>query len=166
MLKPTILLVPDLWEGPTVYDRVVSLLQGREYTTQTCALTSTGTSSPENPSMKDDIATIRAKISALAANGEEIVLILHSASGFLGSEAMEAFDVKSSKERGETGGVKGIVFLTAGLAPKGHQHGSLPFFDFKVSLSLVSYETLCSYFYLVGTTRHNELRDSQKDALQ
>jgi len=62
-MAPTIIFVPGLWEGPTVFNKVTSLLQSQGYTTQVASLVSTGTISPGNPSMNDDIANIRSTIS-------------------------------------------------------------------------------------------------------
>jgi pimeloyl-ACP methyl ester carboxylesterase len=131
---PTIVFVPGLWEGPMVYSQVESSLKALGYPTHLCSLLSTGTKSPGNPSMKDDIEAIRSDLLRLVEEGKDLVLVLHSAGGFLGSEAMEGLDAKSRNARGAKGGVKGIAFLTAGVAPKGHSHSlhPPPFFDLEV----------------------------------
>jgi pimeloyl-ACP methyl ester carboxylesterase len=79
--------------------------------------------------MADDIASIRATLTTLVASNADVLLVLHSAGGFLGSEAMQGLSARERREQGLEGGVMGIVFLAAGLAPTGHQHVDLPFFD-------------------------------------
>lgn len=136
--KPTILLVPGLWEGPTVFTQVSTLLESSGYTTQAASLPSTGSLSPGNPNMNDDILSIRVVISQLVQSSKEVLLVLHSAGGFLASEAMEGLSVREREDAGLKGGVSGIVFLTAGLARVGDHHVKRPFMDI-----IVGFYSLC-----------------------
>ena len=86
--------------------------------------------------MLDDIATIRETIEKHSGLGQELLLVLHSAGGFLGSAAMDGFALNARKEKGLKGGVAGIFFLAAGIAPEGFKHQPLPFFEYDVTLSL------------------------------
>lgn len=124
-MAPTILFVPGFWEGPTVFGAVSSLLTTDGFKTETAVLPSTGTTSPGNPGMKDDIAAVRKHLQGLVSQGDDVVLVLHSAGGFLGSEAMEGLSKK--KGEGEKGGVIGIVFLSGAVFPEGYEHQPLPF---------------------------------------
>lgn len=125
-MAPTILFVPGLWEGPTVFNAVSSLLTAAGFKTETAVLPSTGATSPGNPGMKDDIASIRNHLQGLVSEGEEdVVLVLHSAGGFLGSEAMQGLSKKDRLEG--KGGVIGIVFLAGAVFPEGYEHQPLPF---------------------------------------
>ncbi|KAJ5149391.1 hypothetical protein N7448_000969 [Penicillium atrosanguineum] len=108
-MAPTVLFVPGFWEGPTVFDKVTSLLTENGVRGEVAVLRSTGTTSPGNPGMKD---------------GEDILLVLHSAGGFLGSEALQGLD---KRPRGEQPGVVSIVFLAAAVYAEGFQHQPLPF---------------------------------------
>jgi len=128
----TVLFVPGFWEGPTVFEKVISLLKTSEVSAEAATLKSTGTTSPGNPEMKDDVAAIRAHIEIILARGEDVLLALHSAGGFLGSEAMQGLDKKT---RGEQPGVIGIVFLAAAVFPEGYQHQPLPFAVVEVRVS-------------------------------
>lgn len=132
-IKPIIFLVPGLWEGSMVYAQVRTLLESAGYKTQAAALASTGKLSPGNPSMEDDITSLHAAIAAVIQEDQEVLLVLHSAGGFIGSEAMQGLDVKHRKEAGLKGGVVGIVFLAAGIGRVGYTHVNLPFMDFEVS---------------------------------
>lgn len=134
-MAPTIIFVPGLWEGPTAFKRVTSLLQSQGYTTQVASLVSTGTASPGNPDMDDDVANIRSTISKAVESNQEVLLVLHSAGGFLGSAAFEGLTAKARKEEGKKGGVVKILFMAAGILPLGAIPPILPFFDFDVSQS-------------------------------
>lgn len=134
-LSPHILLVPGLWEGPSVYSPLLSFLHARNFPTTVIPLLSTGYPSPSNPSMKDDVARLREKISEVisSANGTEVLLVLHSAAGFLGSMAVRDLTAPERKTSGLSGGVVGIVFLAGAVWAEGFQHGPLPFFDYQAS---------------------------------
>ncbi|KAJ5594596.1 uncharacterized protein N7459_000804 [Penicillium hispanicum] len=126
-MAPTILFVPGFWEGPSVFAPIVALATADGFTAETAVLASTGSTSPGNPGMKDDIAAVREKIQHLVTRGDEVLLVLHSGGGFIGSEAMEALSKKERASHGERGGVIGIVFLSAAVFPEGYQHQPLPF---------------------------------------
>jgi hypothetical protein len=132
--KPTIVFVPGIWEGPTVFTSLSTTLQALGYPTETATLPSTGTSSPGNPSMRDDEQAIRYIVKRLVIDEEKtVILVCHSAGGFLGSGAIEGLSAKNLKKKGGKGGVAEIVFLAAGLAAEGYVHGKMPFMDFVVS---------------------------------
>ncbi|PYI11019.1 alpha/beta-hydrolase [Aspergillus sclerotiicarbonarius CBS 121057] len=122
-MAPTILFVPGFWEGPTVFDPVSTLLTADGFTTEIAVLPSTGTTSPGNPSMADDIAAVRTHLEKIVQRWEEVILVLHSAGGFLGSAAMEGL----SKSAVRKGGVVKIVFLSGAVFPEGYEHQPLPF---------------------------------------
>lgn len=126
-MAPTILFVPGIWEGASLFGPISSLLAADGFTTATAVLPSTATTSPGNPTMKDDVAAVRYHIQQLVHRGDDILLVLHSAGGFIGSEAMEGLAKKERQERGERGGVIGIVFIAGAVFPVGHQHHPLPF---------------------------------------
>ena len=64
--------------------------------------------------------------------GEEIVMVLHSAGGFLGLNAIEGLSTRSLRSKR---GVRQIIFLTAALYPypEGFDFQPSPFFEKKAS---------------------------------
>ena len=130
-----IAFVPGFWEGTKPYDNVMTLLSPK-FQTMTCPLISTGTTSPGNPSMGDDIAVIRSSIEALLVQEKNVVMVLHSGGGFLGSNAIEGLSAQARGEQGLKGGVVGIVFVTGAIYPEGFEHGDLPFMEIEVRLRL------------------------------
>ncbi|KAL8794433.1 MAG: hypothetical protein Q9195_003020 [Heterodermia aff. obscurata] len=90
-----ILLVPGLWEGTSVFDSLVFLLRSHHYRADTIPLPSTGTKSPGNPFMKDDVVAIRKTIVSAIDDDRDVLLVLHSAGAFLGSMAIEGLSVKA-----------------------------------------------------------------------
>lgn len=132
MSKPTIVFVPGFWEGPSPFSAIATALSKHGYETVTAPLSSTGKPSPNNPSMYDDIAAIRAVIAPLVEDGKELLLVLHSAGGFLGSSAIKGLSVQERKAEGKPGGVCKLVFLAGAVFEEGFRHGPLPFFDYQV----------------------------------
>ncbi|KAL8656812.1 MAG: hypothetical protein Q9226_002550 [Calogaya cf. arnoldii] len=84
--------------------------------------------------MKDYVALIRSVIASLVEQEEkEVLLVLHSAGGFLPSLTIEGLNLKERKVKGQKGGVKKIVFLAGAVWEEGFQHGPLPFFDYQAN---------------------------------
>lgn len=88
-MAPTILFVPGYWEKASVFGPTFSLLAADGFMNETTVLVSTGTTLPGNPSMKDHFSAVRKQIQHLVSRGDKVLLVLHSAGGFIGSEAME-----------------------------------------------------------------------------
>ena len=133
MSTPTILFVPGFWEGPAVFAQVSSLLQGYGFPTETVALASTGKLSPGNPSMLDDIATVRTAATKLVESGKKVVMVMHSGGGFIGSNAIEGLGISAGGEA--KGGIIKLVFLAGAVFPEGFKHSPLPFYTIDVRLN-------------------------------
>lgn len=135
MAKPTIAFVPGFWEGPTVYSSLAQTLSFPPHSlpTQLITMPSTGKTSPNNGTLQDDVRAIRAQIEPLIEAEKEIILVMHSAGGFLGSNAIEGWGVDARRKDGKAGGVSRLVFLAAGLFPEGTMHNDLPFMEKDVS---------------------------------
>ncbi|KAL8831699.1 MAG: hypothetical protein Q9191_000709 [Dirinaria sp. TL-2023a] len=129
-MAPIVAFVPGFWESTEPFDMVRSLLS-EKFETIICPLLSTGTISPGNPTMADDIAAIRSAIETVATQEKDVVMVMHSGGGFLGSNAIESLSAKARRERGLKGGVIGIVFLSGAIYPEGFEHGDLPFGEIK-----------------------------------
>lgn len=135
MSSPTILFVSGFWEGPAPFAQVSSLLQDYSFPTEIAHLTSTGKVLPGNPSKLDDIAAVRSAVTKLTDSGKEVVMVMHSAGGFIGSNAIEGLGIRT---RGEAkGGVIKLGSLAGAVFPEGFQHSPLPFFTIDVRLILL-----------------------------
>ncbi|KAL9083365.1 MAG: hypothetical protein Q9159_005815 [Coniocarpon cinnabarinum] len=60
-------------------------------------------SPPESSSMKDDITAIRQTVEKHVDQGRDVVMVLHSSGGFLGSEAIEILSKSSRAMAGKAG---------------------------------------------------------------
>jgi pimeloyl-ACP methyl ester carboxylesterase len=133
MTKPTIIFIPGAWVGPKPYEGVSQTLQIHGYPTLTIPLTSTGKSAPNAPSMHDDIAALRIALLPHVEAEKEIVLVMHSLGGLLGSNAIEGMGIEARAKEGKKGGIKRLVYLAAGILPEGEPHPEdLPLYDRQV----------------------------------
>ena len=110
----------------------MDLLRSAGYLTHAAPLQSTGvpySKDPKSPSLHDDVAGIRAIIEPLVESGKDVALVLHSASGFIGSSAVQGLCKANRSTEGKTGGVVYIAFVTAGVFPEGTSSGPMPFFE-------------------------------------
>jgi hypothetical protein len=71
--------------------------------------------------MGDGIAAIQDDLAKVVdeAGSEWIVLVVHSASGFIGSKAMEGLAAPARRLAVREGGIFKIVFIAAGVALEG-----------------------------------------------
>jgi hypothetical protein len=131
----TIFIVPSIWEGDAVWDKLISILKTRYNLPVTLArLISTGQTSADAPRMNDDIAHIKWQLARVvdAADPDGVMALCHSAGGMLGTSAMKDLSVKARSEQGKQGGAKKIVFLTGAIAPEGTVHHLTPFMKIEV----------------------------------
>lgn len=127
-MAPTIIFIPAFWEGPTVFNQLAEKLKIAGFTTASASLASTGRKSPGNPTMIDDIASVRRTIAPIVDEGKDVVLVAHSAGGFLSGAAIEGLEASKRKAAGKSGGVGKVVLLAADLLPGGMEHPTdLPF---------------------------------------
>lgn len=89
--------------------------------------------------MEDDIAAVRATAEKPVDDEQDILLVLHSGSGFVGSHAIQGMGPKARGEKGGKCGVVGIVFLMGAVYPEGFEHGALPFAVVGVGCSWLFY---------------------------
>ncbi|KAK9367905.1 hypothetical protein V1509DRAFT_624735 [Lipomyces kononenkoae] len=86
--------------------------------------------------MNDDIFAIRQVVEPLCKARMRIILVCHSAGGFLGSAAVKNLEVGGTQTGHGGGGVEKLIFVTAGLVAPGQEApASLPFMDFQEIVS-------------------------------
>ncbi|EXM15132.1 Alpha/beta hydrolase fold-1 [Fusarium oxysporum f. sp. vasinfectum] len=134
-MAPTIFIVPGFYEGPTVFQPLADSLNGRGFKTVITTISSTGKTPPGSPNMDDDIANIAKDLAPVVqeAGDEGVVAVMHSAGGFIGSGALKGLTSQARQDSGKAGGVKKIIFITAGVAPEGYEQGTMEFFDYHES---------------------------------
>ncbi|TDZ99841.1 hypothetical protein C8034_v005064 [Colletotrichum sidae] len=134
-MAPGIFIVPGLYESRDTFAPLVEYLKEAGFPfIHVTTIVSGGTTSKRHPhvlSMEDDMEAIRSElVSFVEKSGNEgVILILHSAGGFLGSGAMKGLAQSAYEAEAKRGGVRQIVAFTAGLLPVGFEHQHLPFME-------------------------------------
>ncbi|KAK3718651.1 hypothetical protein LTR37_004868 [Vermiconidia calcicola] len=113
--KPTIILVPGAWHKASQYAPLTTRLQSAGYEVHGIDYPSTGPN-PTNDNFDPDVAVIHSTIAALADEGKDVAVVVHSAAGILASEAAKAL---SKDDRNQAGGITHMVFLCAFAAAEG-----------------------------------------------
>ena len=115
--KPVIIFVPGAGHAPICFSPVMDLLASVRYETAGVALPSNGSElrgvdPPQN--WDQDIAAIRQCVITHVDQGKDVVLVVHSYGGSVGSEAMKGLGEKDRKRgSGHQGAVIKLVYLTA-----------------------------------------------------
>lgn len=133
-IKPTILFIHGSWHSPKHFGPVRSIFEQHGYSTE-CPLLPTFNSKPAPPvvSLEDDVGAIQACLDRLIdEEGKEVIVIMHSYGGTVGSEAVHgAWNRQVRNEKGMPGGVIHLLFMCAFIVPVGSSlastlGGSLP----------------------------------------
>lgn len=120
--KPTLIFVPGGWHTPECFSPVTEILSKAGYKISSVAHPSIGTElRGEAPlqSWDEDVAAIRETVLQHLRDGEEVVLVVHSYGGTVGSEAVKGLNKKDWESSGNIGGVVRLVYLAAFALPLG-----------------------------------------------
>ena len=85
--KPTIILVPGAWHTAETWVKVIALLAAQDY--KCIAVTLPSTLSSPTTTYLEDLTAVRNAITAETAEGQDVVLVVHSYGGSIGGSASE-----------------------------------------------------------------------------
>lgn len=132
MSKPTVLFVHGSWHSPKHFQPARDAFESAGYPTE-CPCQPTFDAKPGTVALYDDAKCIRSLLNELVeAQGKDVVCVLHSYGGVVGTEAIhESLGKKARQDAGLNGGVLGILYMTAFVLPLGASlstafGGSLP----------------------------------------
>lgn len=119
--KPTIVIVPGAWSTPSHYAPLRrSLLSSSFPSVHIPPLPTNNAAHPPNSSYQADVDAIRTLLTSLVDDqGFDVVLIMHSYGGAVGTSACEGFARKDREARGLPGGVVHLLYLCAYLLRQG-----------------------------------------------
>ena len=119
--KPTIVLVPGSFcSSALVWDAVIDRLHNAGYDTLAVELqTVSHPSTAPAKTMADDAAHIHGIVEALANDGKEVLVVMHSYGGIPGTQAMKNLTRKEREEQGKEGGITGLVYISSLLVNEG-----------------------------------------------
>jgi len=119
--NPTFLFVPGAWHPPSCFNSLTTILSQKGYDYRYVQLASVG-GSPPVQSIDPDVQIIRETTQSLLDEGKNIIVVMHSYGGVIGSEAMKYFvDEETGQLQGSNSGAKivRLVYLAAFVLSKG-----------------------------------------------
>ena len=125
MAPPTIVFIPGVLHQGSCFKPLIKHLEP-DYQCVSESLPSCFDSIvPPKVTLADDVKYIRDnEIKPLVDAGKDVVVVMHSYGGLPGSAAVEGLDPDSVKARGGSGGVIGLVFIVAVVAPVGSNNAT------------------------------------------
>jgi pimeloyl-ACP methyl ester carboxylesterase len=115
--KPTIVLIPGAWHTPDAFGDVVKQLEEHGYEAHALHLPTAGKDLACTP--REDAAFIQETTRALAEEGKDIVLVMHSYGGLPGSDSAKGLLKRDRKAEGKQGGITHLVYIAAFLLAEG-----------------------------------------------
>lgn len=119
--KTSFVLVPGAWHRAETWDKVTSIIEAKGYTCISVTLPST-TGDPA-AGLGDDVETVQKAIRSQTTQGRDVVLVVHSYGGLIGSSSIKGFarthhdsSVSSSTSSGH---VIGMAMMATGFAITG-----------------------------------------------
>ncbi|RBR25731.1 uncharacterized protein FIESC28_01484 [Fusarium coffeatum] len=116
--KPTIVFIPGAWHSPDSFQLARDALQARGWETEAVAFPTVG-AEPPTKGVPDDAAEVRKVLEALAEQGKQIVLVVHSYGGVVGAQAVRGLGYKQRQKEGKAGGIITFLYLSAFVVPTG-----------------------------------------------
>lgn len=118
--QPLIVLVPGAWTPPSAYHKLVTLLENAPYnfTVHSPALASNNGATPPN-SFEADVEAVRSVVEPLVTAGNDVVLIMHSYGGVVGSSSIAGLTKKDRQTSGLPGGISHLFYISAYMLAKG-----------------------------------------------
>ncbi|KAL2427080.1 hypothetical protein ABEF95_008073 [Exophiala dermatitidis] len=118
-VKSLIYVLHGSWHGPAFFDPVKAKLEGRGYTVVCPQQPSTG-ATPPTKTMYDDVEFVRGELEHLADQGHDILLVMHSYGGVVGTQAAAGLGKTERQKKGQEGGIVRLFYTCAFILPVGH----------------------------------------------
>ena len=111
MVKPALILVHGAWHVPEHYYDFIQSLQNAGYEVFCPRLPTCDQSKRSNTNFLSDTSVVRSQILSLIDDSRDIVMVLHSYGGAVGSEAVQNLSANERATRGLKGGVVRLVYM-------------------------------------------------------
>ena len=126
--RPTIVLVHGAWHVPQHYEEFLQKLRHAGFEAHCPLLPTCDETKRLNATMFSDVELVRDLVKSLIANSREVVMLLHSYGGAVGTEAVKGLSISEQSAQGQSGGVGRLIFMCGFMLQEGESVGgaSLP----------------------------------------
>jgi pimeloyl-ACP methyl ester carboxylesterase len=108
--ETTVLIISGAWHIPEHYANLSSRLQHAGFTVKCPRLMTNNGASPPKHTLDDDISQIRNIAIEELDRGHDVIVLMHSYGGVVGSYALAGLDEKMTQAKGK---VRGMVYMCA-----------------------------------------------------
>lgn len=115
---PIYVFGPGAWHTPDT-DSIRALLSKPGHDSEAILLPSVSVAEPTKSGLHADIADTNSVLRALADQGRQVVVVMHSEGGMVGAGAVDGLGYAQRSKVGQSGGVIMVVWLAAFVTPKG-----------------------------------------------
>ncbi|KAL4993613.1 alpha/beta-hydrolase [Aspergillus recurvatus] len=112
-MSPTIVLVPGGWHYPAHYGKFTSALRDLGHEVFVPTLLSMNGARPPNSTVFTDADHIHSFVESLADTGREVIVLMHSYGGQVGTNGLDQLDVQSRRAKNLRGGVVRLIYVCA-----------------------------------------------------
>ncbi|PWY90619.1 alpha/beta-hydrolase [Aspergillus sclerotioniger CBS 115572] len=113
MTTPAIVFVAGAWHTPAAYSKFASGLKALGHEVHIPSLPSMNGARPPNADLNTDITLIRGYVESLTEAGRNVVVIMHSYGGQVGTDALVGLGAETRQKDGLPGGVIRLVYVCA-----------------------------------------------------
>ena len=129
--KPTVLFVHGAWHTNEGFAQVQNYLSDAGYGIKNVQLPSSTPNGPYVQGIDEDVEVVRNALNDVVETESDIILVVHSYGGIVGSSAAKGFWKKQRREKDKDGGIVHMVFISAvaldeGVSVKDGIGGKLP----------------------------------------
>ena len=117
--KPTVLFVHGAWHTNEAFAQVQELLSQAGYGIKNLQLPSSAPDGPWVQGISEDVEVVRSALSDLVETGADIIVVMHSYGGVIGSSAAEGFGKEQRREKNLKGGIVHLVYISAVVIDEG-----------------------------------------------
>ncbi|KAI6083923.1 alpha/beta-hydrolase [Hypoxylon rubiginosum] len=117
--QTVVVIVPGAWTPPAAYRKLADALKAKSLAVHIPALPTNNGARPPNSSHEADMAAVRDVVEPLVSQGNDVVMLMHSYGGAVGTNAVEGLARTDRQSKGLEGGVVHLVYLSAYLLAKG-----------------------------------------------
>ncbi|KAJ1324117.1 alpha/beta fold hydrolase [Microdochium nivale] len=139
--KPVVLLIHGAWHSPGHYNLLIAGLRDAGCVVLVPTLTTLGWGDEVlGKSWPDDVAMLISILLPYFDQGREVVVVGHSYGGVSATQCCAGHTVPERAARGDKGGIKAVVFMTAWALP----NASMPYSEEASTLYTPNHETSIS----------------------
>jgi pimeloyl-ACP methyl ester carboxylesterase len=114
-----VLIIPGGWHKPQSYIKLHDALGSAGFRVSIPELPSANGSRPPNADLATDTAHVRATVEELVKQGDEVIALMHSYGGQIGTNALASFSIANRQKARLKGGVRDLIYMSACAVSEG-----------------------------------------------